>query len=179
MNESCEQFQALLPQYWSGAISVNQHKRVDQHLGGCAECRAESEYLGRVWTNLELIPAASPGPALRARFYESLDAYKRGTEEVVIKKREWWWNRPLFQLAAAAAMLAVGAQRRSLLAAAVGEQLLVLGSAVLLGVLSGLGAALLVLPAVPELPDPGPPPLLYTPHLLGLAVFLVEPDAKR
>lgn len=108
MSESCEQFQALLPEYWSGAISVNQHKQVDQHLGGCAECRAESEYLARVWTNLELIPAGSPGPALRARFYESLDAYKRGAEEVVVKKRVWWWNRPLIPYAAAAAMLAIG-----------------------------------------------------------------------
>jgi putative ABC transport system permease protein len=78
-------------------------------------------------------------------------------------------RRRSFELAA---MLAVGAQRRSLLAAAVGEQLLVLGTAVLLGVLSGLGAALLALPAVPELPDPGPPTLVYTPHVLGLAVFL-------
>jgi putative ABC transport system permease protein len=78
-------------------------------------------------------------------------------------------RRRSFELAA---MLAVGAQRRSLLAAAIGEQLLVLGTAVVLGVLSGLGAALLALPAVAELPDPGPPPLRYAPHLVGLAVFL-------
>ena len=110
MSESCEQFRTLLPEYWTGAISVNQHKEVDQHLAGCAECRAESDYLKRVWTHLELIPAESPSPALRARFYESLDAYRRGAEEFVptAKKTNWWWTRPLLQFAAAAAMLAIG-----------------------------------------------------------------------
>jgi hypothetical protein len=70
-------------------------------------------------------------------------------------------------------MLVVGASRRSLLVAAVSEQLLVLGTALVLGVAGGLGAALLVLPAVPELPDPGPPPLTYAPHLGGLLLFLL------
>jgi len=115
MSESCEQFRALLPEYWSGAISVNQHKEVEQHLAGCGDCRKESDYLKRVWTNLELIPAEAPSPMLRSRFYESLDAYRRGREEseTEIKKAPgWWtrgwWTRPAFQFAAAAAMLAVG-----------------------------------------------------------------------
>jgi hypothetical protein len=117
MSEICERFRALLPEYWSGAISVNQNKEVEQHLAGCEECRSESEYLKRVWTNLELIPAEAPSPALRARFYESLDAYRRGAEESaepLEKKQSWWtrgggwWTRPMFQFAAAAAMLAVG-----------------------------------------------------------------------
>ena len=110
MND-CEHYRALLPEYWSGAISVIQHKEVEKHLTGCSECRAESEYLARVWSNLELIPAEAPSPALRARFYESLDAYRRGAEEFekpVVARQQWWWTRPLFQFAAAAAMLAVG-----------------------------------------------------------------------
>ena len=112
MNDSCEQFRTLLPEYWTGAISVNQHKQVDAHLAGCAECRAESGYLQRVWTNLELIPAEAPGPALRARFYESLDAYRRGAEESVTTSLRARiaasWIRPAFQFAAAASMLAIG-----------------------------------------------------------------------
>ena len=79
-------------------------------------------------------------------------------------------RRRSFELAA---MLVVGAPRRSLLAAAVGEQLLVLGSALVLGVVGGLGAALLVLPAVPELPAGGAAALRYAPHLGGLTLFLV------
>ncbi|MCW2706219.1 MAG: hypothetical protein JWM22_61 [Frankiales bacterium] len=78
-------------------------------------------------------------------------------------------RRRAFELAA---MLVVGAQRRSLVAAAVGEQLLVLGTALVLGVTGGLAAALLVLPSVPEVPDPGPPALRYAPHLGGLTLFL-------
>ena len=124
MSEVCERFRALLPEYWSGAISVNQNKEVEQHLAGCDECRTESDYLQRVWTNLELIPAESPTPALRARFYESLDAYRRGAEEAAepvrtepaaSRKQERWWERggawwtsSMFQFATAAAMLAVG-----------------------------------------------------------------------
>ncbi|MCU1603424.1 MAG: hypothetical protein JWO22_4133, partial [Frankiales bacterium] len=76
-------------------------------------------------------------------------------------------RRRSFELAA---MLVVGASRRSLLAAAVGEQLLVLGTALVLGVVGGLGSALLVLPAVPELPTDDPPDLRYAPHVGGLAL---------
>ena len=113
MSESCEQFRALLPEYWSGEIGIREHKDVERHLTGCAECRAESDYLKRVWTNLDLIPAEAPGPALRARFYESLDAYRRGTEESqsAVVKKPWfaaWWTRPVFQFSAAAAMVAIG-----------------------------------------------------------------------
>ncbi|MCU1622061.1 MAG: hypothetical protein JWL79_906 [Frankiales bacterium] len=79
-------------------------------------------------------------------------------------------RRRSFELAA---MLVVGAPRRSLLAAAVGEQLLVLGTALVLGVTGGLAAALLVLPAVPELPEGGAPALRYAPHVGGLTLFLV------
>lgn len=79
-------------------------------------------------------------------------------------------RRRSFELAA---MLVVGAPRRSLLAAAVGEQLLVLGTALVLGAAGGLGAALLVLPSVPELPAGPPPDLRYTPAVAGLALFLV------
>jgi hypothetical protein len=78
-------------------------------------------------------------------------------------------RRRSFELAA---MLVVGAARRSLIAAAVGEQLLVLGTALVLGVTGGLASAALVLPAVPEVPD-GPPALRYTPHVGGLTLFLV------
>lgn len=117
-NESCESFRALLPEYWSAAISVKQNKDVEQHLASCPDCRTESDYLQRVWTTLELIPAEAPSPALRARFYESLDAYRRGAQESInefttpapspTQKALVWWTRPLFQFAAAAAMLAVG-----------------------------------------------------------------------
>jgi putative ABC transport system permease protein len=79
-------------------------------------------------------------------------------------------RRRAFELAA---MLVVGAQRRSLVAAAVGEQLLVLGTALVLGVTGGLAAALLVLPSVPEVPDPGAPALRYAPHVGGLTLFLL------
>lgn len=113
---TCEQLEALLPDYWSGAISVNQQKEVDAHLAGCPACRKETESLGRLWTGLGRMPAAeSPSPALRARFYESLDAYRAGFEEKQPSRRfplftaSWWqWRHPAWLVTGAVALLAMG-----------------------------------------------------------------------
>jgi hypothetical protein len=107
----CEQFRALLPEYWSRTIRMNDHARLESHLALCAECRGESQYLGSIWERLDRIPAEAPGQRLRARFYESLDAYRRGIEEASagsgksssssrLYLRNW---RPGWQFAAAAA----------------------------------------------------------------------------
>lgn len=73
-----------------------------------------------------------------------------------------------------AAMLAVGTPRRDLLRSCVGEQLIVVGSGLVLGVGAGLVAAWLALPAIPEFPDAGgSPPLQFTPHVLALGAFLL------
>jgi putative ABC transport system permease protein len=63
-----------------------------------------------------------------------------------------------------AALQAVGTSRGSLLAASVAEQLLLLGTAVLLGVPTGLLAARLAMPVIPEFADHTPITLRYTPQ---------------
>ena len=70
INTVCEEIRQLLPEFWSGAVLMKEHARVETHLAGCAECRGESEYLASVWERLDLIPVEAPGPRLRARFYE-------------------------------------------------------------------------------------------------------------
>jgi putative ABC transport system permease protein len=70
-----------------------------------------------------------------------------------------------------AALLAVGVRRGSLLRACVVEQLLLLGTGVLLGVASGLVGAAIALPAVPEYADKSPIPVVHVPSAGVVAGF--------
>jgi predicted anti-sigma-YlaC factor YlaD len=100
---NCEKIQTLLPEYWAESIPVNLHREVEQHLQQCDACRAESETLGKLWSDLDRIPGIEPSPAVRGRFYSMLDAYRSGVDEK--PRRNWFsWAIP----AGALAMLAVG-----------------------------------------------------------------------
>lgn len=70
-----------------------------------------------------------------------------------------------------AALQVVGVSRRSLLRASVTEQLLLLGTAVVLGVPTGFIAAGLTMPIIPEFADFTPVPLAYSPHVAVTALF--------
>jgi hypothetical protein len=70
-----------------------------------------------------------------------------------------------------AALRAVGADRGALLRAGVLEQLLLLGSAVVLGLPTGLLAARLAMPIIPEFADRTPITLQYTPQWLPTVAF--------
>lgn len=72
-----------------------------------------------------------------------------------------------------AALLAVGVRRGSLLRACVVEQVLLLGTGVVLGVVPGLIGAAIALPAVPEYADASPIPVLYSPSTAVVAGFAV------
>jgi hypothetical protein len=70
-----------------------------------------------------------------------------------------------------AALRAVGVSRRSLLRAGVLEQLLLLGTGVVLGVPTGLIAARLAMPVIPEFGDHTPITLDYSPKALPTLIF--------
>jgi ABC-type antimicrobial peptide transport system permease subunit len=70
-----------------------------------------------------------------------------------------------------AALRAVGVSRRSLLRASVLEQLLLLGTGVVLGVPTGLIAARLAMPVIPEFADHTPITLDYSPRALPTLIF--------
>jgi predicted lysophospholipase L1 biosynthesis ABC-type transport system permease subunit len=70
-----------------------------------------------------------------------------------------------------AALQAVGTSRRSLLVASISEQLLLLGTAVVLGLPTGLLAARLAMPVIPEFSDHTPISLRYTPRWLPTLAF--------
>jgi len=70
-----------------------------------------------------------------------------------------------------AALGAIGVRRGSLLRAGMLEQLLLLGTALVLGVPTGVLAARLVMPLIPEFADPTPISLRYAPHAAPTALF--------
>jgi hypothetical protein len=70
-----------------------------------------------------------------------------------------------------AALQVVGVSRRSLLRASVIEQLLLLGTAVVLGVPTGFVAARLTMPIIPEFADTTAVPLAFSPHVAPTALF--------
>jgi hypothetical protein len=70
-----------------------------------------------------------------------------------------------------AALRTVGLPRTALLRAGIIEQLLLLGAAVALGVPTGLLAARLAMPVIPEFSDTTPVALRYVPRLAPTAIF--------
>jgi len=77
-------------------------------------------------------------------------------------------RRRSFELAA---LRAVGVSRRSLLRSCVFEQLILLGTGFVLGLPTGIVAARLALPEIPEFSDVTPVPLDFRPHVLAIATF--------
>ncbi|HTZ44785.1 MAG TPA: FtsX-like permease family protein, partial [Jatrophihabitans sp.] len=79
-------------------------------------------------------------------------------------------RRRTFELAS---LRALGLRRRTLLRAAIAEQLLLLGAAVVLGVPAGYLAARWAMPSIPEFADATPVQLRYVPALSGVLAFTV------
>src|SRR5580698_2675758 len=106
---TCDETKNLLAEYWSQSLGEAQELAFDAHLATCNACRAESEQLGAIWKNLALIPESSkdfePSAAVRARFYETLGAFRQGLESA--PKRSigerllaLWPKQPAYQMAA-------------------------------------------------------------------------------
>jgi hypothetical protein len=72
-----------------------------------------------------------------------------------------------------AALRAIGVPRRALLRSGIVEQLLLLGTAVVLGVPSGLVAAWLAMPVIPEFSTSTPIAMQYAPHAGPSTAFTV------
>ncbi len=93
---NCSEAQSRLHDYLDGEMSKDEHRQLEQHLGGCADCRRESEswVLLRTRTaelETEIRPARDLWPAIADR----IDRQPA--------QASFWW----LQLAAAAIALAV------------------------------------------------------------------------
>jgi hypothetical protein len=114
---TCDETKLLLAEYWSQSLGEAEELAFEAHIAGCDPCRGEAERLGAMWKNLALIPGSSrefePGSNLRARFYETLGAYRQGLESAPrrsVRDRilALWPKRPEWQMASSFALLVIG-----------------------------------------------------------------------
>ncbi len=109
---SCEDTTALLLDRFKGLASMDDERRLEAHLAGCADCRATAETVTRLWADLGADDPGAPQHAvpserMRARFHAALAAY-----EASGPARAWRFLperlTPVPLAAAAAVLLAIG-----------------------------------------------------------------------
>jgi hypothetical protein len=107
---TCEQAKQQFADSLAGQLDAAGRTALDGHLAACPTCRIEMEPARRLWHALDALPEVEPGPALRPRFYQMLEAYEAGQTQKK-ERRSWfaWWpQQPAIQLALTAAMMVVG-----------------------------------------------------------------------
>ena len=69
--KQCAAIEGKLVEYLDGRARPAERHAVEEHLSGCASCRARAEEFRALWSALDDLPAISPSPAfdasLRAR----------------------------------------------------------------------------------------------------------------
>jgi anti-sigma factor RsiW len=114
---TCEQLQEYMADYLAGSLNPDAAVDFDAHLEHCAACKAEAATLSETWRMLGLIEQEQPSPAVRTRFYDSLEAYRQGAASAIPAPQprrlagnplRWWNAFPAFQVAWSAALLLTG-----------------------------------------------------------------------
>ena len=76
------------------------------------EGERDAEDLSRTWERMGSWREEEPGPGVRARFYQMLEAYEEGRRDAgAVRRTSWfasWRFTPAFQLAAAVCLVAIG-----------------------------------------------------------------------
>jgi len=115
---TCGDIEKYIPDYLEGSLEPELLQTFERHLQSCENCRKEIAELRNVWEKVANLPEEQPSPALRKRFYESLDAYTSGLESAgprirvlrIINDRleRILPRKPLMQIAAALLLFAAG-----------------------------------------------------------------------
>ena len=84
---NCEKAREHFADDLVGALEPGAAAEFRSHLLECRACREEADHLRTTWTSLERIPEPDPGPEMRARFYQMLDAYQQGRREALKRNR--------------------------------------------------------------------------------------------
>ncbi len=107
---NCEKAREYFADDLAGTLEPAAASDFRSHLLKCRACREEAEHLHITWTSLERIPEPDPGPEMRTRFYQMLDAYQQGRREAAASRTGWhWWPRhPAFQFALSLGLLCAG-----------------------------------------------------------------------
>ena len=98
-----EHVRMLIPQYLAEDLTPSERQVVQAQMEANAGFKTEVEGLREIWQQLGLIEAPEPSSALRARFYQKLNATARGE-----RKKSIWTPRLFAQLAGAAVIFSVG-----------------------------------------------------------------------
>ena len=85
-----EEIRLLIPQYLSGQLTPAEKDIFEAQLNGSAELRIEVEELRSLWNELGSMPEEHPSDALRARFYQKLNAITRERKRVADGGFAWW-----------------------------------------------------------------------------------------
>lgn len=115
---NCEIIREKFADFLTGEIEDESRQLIQAHLSACPACREEMESLSAIWTKLGVLPKEQPGPALRQRFYEMLEAYKDGLDEArtgpgLRRAISGWFERlmprrPVYQFALSLVLLVAG-----------------------------------------------------------------------
>jgi len=115
---NCHPIREMFAEYLLGDLNSSALADVRTHLSSCPACREELESLSAVWAKLGVLPREQPGPDLRRRFYDMLEAYKEGMEKetrgVNIGQILSRWvgrimpRRPVYQFALSLVLLSAG-----------------------------------------------------------------------
>jgi len=70
----CEGMESQLISYLDGRVTVRERREVEQHLAGCADCRARVEGFRGVWKVLEETPGQEPSAWFDARLRQRIAA---------------------------------------------------------------------------------------------------------
>jgi hypothetical protein len=109
---NCEKAKQQIADFLGGQLPRVVDLEFQAHLVDCAGCRQETEEARRLWAALGDISAIEPGPNLRARFYETLEAFEQGAqqhrERPAATSWRWWPRQPALQFALSAACLVAG-----------------------------------------------------------------------
>ena len=82
----CEDIVTEIGSSLAGELEPEAEVRLQDHLAGCGECRAEYERLREVWDALAALPAMAPDTAsMQRRFLATLDSFQTGADQVRAK----------------------------------------------------------------------------------------------
>jgi hypothetical protein len=107
---NCEKAREHFADDLAGTLEPTAAADFRSHLLECRACREEADHLHTTWTSLERIPETNPGPEMRTRFYQMLDAYQQGRREAAAPRARWnWWPRqPALQFVLSLGLLCAG-----------------------------------------------------------------------
>jgi hypothetical protein len=98
-----ENVRMLIPQYLAGDLTPDELEMLESRMDTDLALKQEVESLREVWLQLGLLPEPEPGAALRAQFYQKLNAAVRAQPRAAVHKA--WWLRPLIWQGTAAAFI--------------------------------------------------------------------------